>query len=170
MKRLFLLRHAETASSSEDGSDRLRPLTSKGQEDARALGLEIKTRALIPDLVYCSVATRTKQTLACLEDTLEDLSVIELETLYNGSCGDLFAAIQDSSEDVETLMIVAHNPGIHELAGRLTGDGDPALLEKLLFGYPPGSLSVIACPCEKWTDIQLGDNQLTALLSPSDYN
>ena len=169
MKRLFLLRHAEAGPSS-DGSDRERALSDTGKADARALGLEMKRRSYNPDFTFCSPALRTKQTLEGLERALPDLSVEYPDKLYNGACGDLLRFIQNANDEIENLMLIAHNPGIHELTAMLAGEGAPALVSRLAAGYKPGTLSVLDCPGQNWADIQPGENPLTDLLEPLDYN
>ena len=171
MKQILILRHAQAASA-KGGDDRARTLTPVGKEDAKALGMAMHRKGLRPDIVLCSSAQRTKETLegvlAAFED--EDIPVRYLDRIYGSATGDLFALVQNLEEDYDTALIVGHAPAIYELAVLLSGQGAPSLLNRLSGGYKPGTLSVVAARSETWNVLQPAENELTALLEPLDYN
>ncbi len=164
MKRLLLLRHAE-ARGFDSGPDRERSLTDDGANDAAALGLLIKKQNYTPDYIFCSPAKRTQQTLEQL--FLEGVKTQKPEPLYNSPCGDLLNFIQETNDDVQTLMVIAHNPGIYQLAAMLAAEGDNDSLTRLMSGgYRPATLSVLNLGADKWSAIQPGDNELIDLIEP----
>ncbi len=169
MKQLFLLRHAQ-ALPADGASDIERKLTPNGQADARALGTTMKNKNYQPDLVLCSPAKRTKETLEHLIESLEECPVETVPGIYHGTRGDLFHLIQNVSDDVKALLLIGHNPVIHELAATLAQEDSPALMSRLAGGYAPGTLSALDCACEKWADIQAASNPLTDFMEPLDYN
>ncbi len=169
MKRLFLLRHAQTLPAS-GLSDIDRKLTPNGQADARALGSAMKAKGYQPDFIYCSPARRTKETLSLLLESLEERTVESPNSIYHGTRGDLFHLIQNASKDVQNLLLVGHNPVIHELAATLAKEDSPALMNRLAGGYAPGTLGVLDCSCASWSEIQAGANPLTDFMEPLDYN
>lgn len=169
MRRLFLLRHAQTMPS--DGKhDKERKLTPIGQMDARALGAIMAKKKYQPDQVLCSPAVRTRDTLLGLMESLNTVSILYLLSLYEEGQDEMLKTIRNADDDVNTLMIVAHNPSIHSLTMTLALEDSPTLMNKLAAGYKPGTLSVLDCPCAHWADIKPGENTLVDLLEPLDYN
>ncbi len=161
-KRLFMLRHAQALPSS--AGDKSRALSPKGIKDAKALGRIMSEQGYIPDIVLCSPAKRTRQTLENLQTSLQITSVEFAEILYNGSTGDYLYEIQKISGNYNNILIIAHNPCIYELVILLAKQGNENLLQKLSMGYPPASLSVIKCKCESWLNIKPEENELIDLI------
>jgi phosphohistidine phosphatase len=169
MKRLLLLRHAQTMPS--DGlHDKERKLTPIGILDARALGSVMARKKYQPDQVLCSPAARTRETLEGLMESLNTVSILYLLGLYEEGQDEMLETIRKADDDVNTLMIVAHNPSTHSLALALAQDDSSPFLNKLASGYKPGTLSVLQCPIEKWRDLNPRENVLADLLEPLDYN
>jgi len=169
MKQLFLLRHAQTLPGN-GLADIERKLTPNGQTDARALGGAMKTRGYQPDFIFCSSARRTQETLGHIMETLEECPTEITPNIYHGGRGDLFHLIQNAGEDIDTILLIGHNPTIHKTAFTLAQEDSPALMGRLSGGYAPGTLSVFECSCATWAEIQAGTNPLIDLLEPLDYN
>lgn len=170
-KKLFLLRHAQAASAQSNG-DKSRNLTPKGIDDARALGQEMHRCDFIPDMILCSGATRTKETLAEIMKSL-DKATTEItydDIIYSGSTGDYLHLIQNMDDAYQNVLMVAHNPSIYELAILLSGMGSDSVMQRLSEGYQPATLSAIEVSCEKWADIQPAENTLIHIMNPMDYN
>lgn len=161
MKRLFLLRHAEASMNAP--SDRERPLTDHGLRQAEALGNTLRERDLLPDFVYCSPALRTRQTFERLN--LPSPASEQPERLYNAPTGDLLSFIQSTKDDVESVMVVAHNPGMHQLVVTLADMADNKAMDRLTFGYPPATLTILECPCRQWSEIQPGMNKALDIIA-----
>ena len=87
------------------------------------------------------------------------------DCLYNASSSDILYMIQRAQE--KAVLVIAHNPGIHQLARLLVGNGHKSDIEKLNIFYNPATLSVFDCPCERWEEIEPGKNRLVNLISPS---
>lgn len=168
-KRLFLLRHQQ-AMNNTGGGDKLRTLSPKGKEDARALGETMAHRGYMPDVVLCSPALRTKQTWEGISQNVKCDKVSSPDILYNGTTGDYLYEIQQVSDEYNNILFIAHNPSIYELVILLAAQGENNVLTRLGEGYPPGSLSVINCACDKWADIQPAINTLYSIKNPMDYN
>lgn len=169
MKKLYILRHAKAASP-ENGQDFDRPLSPQGIEDAAALGQLMTKQSYIPDIALCSTAKRTRETLDAL-GLPATTKASHSEKIYDASTGDLLEMIQSADDTAQSILLVGHNPAIHELALRLSSeDSGLSLLQRLLQGYSPGTLSVLDVPCKCWNDIQMGQNFLINLLAPIDYN
>ncbi len=172
MKRIYLLRHAQ-ALPAEGGRDFDRHLSPKGLDDARALGKFMASKFYAPEVVVCSAAVRTRETLKVVSDGFgEDFTGKTgfSDKVYEGHKADYFTMIQNTNDDHGSLLLVGHNPTIYELAGFLSAKGQNAVLERLSQGYQPASLSVINAPIDSWGDINPDECVLEALVSPMDYN
>lgn len=169
MKRLYLLRHAK-AMPSEGESDIERHLAPKGIEDAKALGALMKNKGYQPGCIECSPSVRTKETLEGLMDSIEETKIHYETKIYNASRSDLFAMIQNKGNDCDALMLIGHNPAIHELAAMLAAEGDGSLIGELMTKYPPGTLCMFDCPKATWADIQPAENVIVDFLTPDKYN
>lgn len=160
MPKLYLLRHAQAASSL-GGEDKDRPLTPQGIGQAKSIGPHLQDI----DLALCSSARRTKETLKHAGESGATIKKIEtLDILYNAMAGELLNAVQSYASN--NILVVAHNPGIHQFAKILTGDGEPDQLEKLNLFYNPATLSIFDCPIESWRELKPAQNKLIDLVIP----
>jgi phosphohistidine phosphatase len=122
MKRIIIVRHAK--SDWTDGSirDFDRPLNERGVLSAPAVGREIKSKALVPDLIISSPALRAKMTaLAVAESSGYNQSIIWNESFYFGYTGEIMHTLKGLQETVQSVMIFGHNPTWSSLAELLTG-------------------------------------------------
>jgi phosphohistidine phosphatase len=127
---LTLVRHAHAEWPNYSGKDFDRPLTNRGEEDALATAREILAAGLHPDLLLSSSARRARDTALILarELGLAAGAVRFADRLYNASGDTMEMAAQDAPSRSKHIMLVGHNPGISDLARRLTGDATLALL------------------------------------------
>jgi phosphohistidine phosphatase len=170
-KQLFILRHAQAAGAM-NGDDFERILTPKGTNDAKALGEYLRKKQYAINTVLCSPALRTRETYAALD--IHSAHEIFPNELYNAMAGDLFKSIQSVPDDVQTVLLVAHNPGVLELLSLLCDPSDEhqaaKLSDQLMMGYQPATLSVLNCDLNSWKELQPHENELIDLVSPIDYN
>ena len=123
---LTLIRHAKSSWNQPDISDFQRPLNKRGLHDAPRIGAALKreldTQGIAFDQLLCSTATRARETLDCLLPPLEiDADKIcYLQELYCASTQELIDAIKSQTRDTNHLAIIAHNPGLENLASWLT--------------------------------------------------
>lgn len=162
MLKLFLLRHAQAAGS-YDVDDYQRPLTTPhGIQQAQSVALSLPPITL----AICSAANRTRMTLDSIETTNGIVQQTKYsDDIYNGSAGDLLSAIQECGQE-ETLLIIAHNPGIHQLANVLASEDGSKDRELLRYDYAPATLSILECPIENWAEIKPSQNKLVDLVIP----
>jgi phosphohistidine phosphatase len=171
MHQLLLLRHAKSSRDDATLPDRDRPLNKRGFRAAAAIRGAMRELGLAPDVVLVSPARRTQETLAALEPW-DDTPLIEpTETLYLASANHLLAVLRGVSETVRSLLLIGHNPGMHELAVMLAGpraqSGSGAAVTRLAEGFPTGTLAefAIAVP---WRQLEAGGGQLVHFLRPRD--
>ncbi|OUI95620.1 phosphohistidine phosphatase [Acetobacter indonesiensis] len=143
-RRLLLLRHAEAASAPagdfSEHADLARPLTAAGRTAAIRCGDWLRTHALSPDLVLCSPARRTRETLEGLQPFLHTPSLFPTrfcDAIYEAPVEALTAQIRLAPTQARTVLLVGHNPGISALASLL--DNQAAVLDQ---GFATGSLAV----------------------------
>jgi len=154
MKRLYLLRHAKSSWDEAGLADHDRPLSSRGRRAADAMGRHLRAEGIAPQLILCSSAARTRETLTRIG--LEDAE-IERE-LYGASAGELLARLRRVPADIESVLVIGHNPGTHDLALALAG----APAEK----YPTGALATIDLEIDAWSAIAAGGGRLVAFVRP----
>lgn len=119
MKTLLVLRHAKAAGSSPSGEDRDRPLTERGERDAKAMGKCLRKLDVIPDAVISSTATRARQTAEIVAEHCKFKGRIECrDDLYLPTTATLIAAIRGNT-DADCLLVVGHNPGLEDLVNQL---------------------------------------------------
>jgi phosphohistidine phosphatase len=138
MKQLFIVRHAKAEAGAPDQSDFDRALTEKGRNDAFALGLFLKEQNLWPQKALVSTARRTRETFAQMKLSLGDKTSEEFcDKIYNAAFEDLCSQIFSTSDSIESLMIVGHNPGVHALAVYFSKAGEEPQ------NFPPASLCIL---------------------------
>ncbi len=163
MKRLLILRHARTFPASAQG-DRERALTPEGIADAGALGVVMKQKNYTPDGVLCSPAIRARQTLECLLQSLPPVPAIYKEIIYEGGCEDLLDLVRETDDRYAALLLVGHNPSVHQFAASMARDDSSPLMEGLVSGYAPGTLTILECPRSAWAELKPGGNRLADIL------
>ena len=171
MRQLLLLRHAKSSWDDRELPDHERPLNPRGRRAAMAMRDAMERLGLAPDLVLVSSSVRTVQTLEALEPWADTPLVERMEALYNASASALLDTLRDVKETVRSVLIVAHNPGIHELAVTLVGTQAMTLanadLRRLGEGYPSGALSEFTVP-GPWRALESGGARLVRFLCPRD--
>jgi phosphohistidine phosphatase len=156
---LIVLRHAK-AVHVPGLADRERPLTDRGERDAGLAGETLKQVGLAPDLVLCSPSARTRQTAELALARLAPGAPLHLESeIYEAYPDELLELIGRTDDDVSTLLLVGHNPGVYELIMNLTlVHGDE--------GFPPGAFAVLETG--SWADLGPGDGRLISRWTPKD--
>lgn len=171
MRQLLLLRHAKSSWDDRDLPDHDRPLNPRGKQAAGAMRGAMANLGLCPDLVLVSTARRTRETAAALEPWPETPLVELMDSLYLASAPALLAALQAVAETVRSVLLVGHNPGLHELAVKLVGTEAMTLANpdtrRLSEGYPSGALTEFSVP-GPWGGLAEGGGRLVRFLSPRD--
>lgn len=141
MKTLILIRHGE-AEPAYATSDFNRNLTLDGKAAVKDLGIRMNEWDIVPEIIVSSNANRTKQTSEGLLSQLKDPCGVQyFEALYNAPPAVLRSHIEDQSKHFNTLVVIAHNPGISILAGELSGQ---------LVSFKPGEGIVLEIDLKEW--------------------
>ena len=171
MRRLMLLRHAKTENEAPSGRDEDRRLDNRGHRDAAEIGSWIGHHPPFPDLVLVSHAMRALQTWQIAWEAMKELvSEPEVELvpeLYGADVSQLLETIRDaSSADPKRLMLVGHNPGMHELVLALAGGGDRAGRKALTDNLPTSGLAIFDFDIDVWADVAFRRGRLAVFVSP----
>ncbi len=111
-RRLILMRHAKSSWSSNAANDHDRPLNKRGKRDAPRIARALAARDWLPEAVWSSSATRTRQTWKRMQKALDaPIEVVFDEAYYHGGLEDIRASAMRWPGDAETMMVVGHNPG-----------------------------------------------------------
>jgi phosphohistidine phosphatase len=171
MRQLLLLRHAKSSWDDPALSDHARPLAQRGQRAAAAMRRVVQGLGLQPDLVLVSSAQRTLQTLEALEPWDETPNIEPMDGLYLAGAEQLLKVLRGTPELVRSVMVVGHNPGLHELAVTLVGAQGMTQADegarRLAAGYPSGALAefTVAVP---WQRLGEGTGRLVRFVCPRD--
>ncbi|ALG13669.1 SixA phosphatase family protein [Kibdelosporangium phytohabitans] len=134
VRTLLILRHA-SAANAVDLADVERPLTPIGREEATKVGRDLA--AMRPEHVLCSPALRTRQTWDRVRAELANQPAVTFDqSMYLAGVDTLRELVWQTGDDVTTLLLIGHNPAVHELAWVLLGEQAPQR-------FPPASLAAV---------------------------
>ena len=165
MRQLLLFRHAKSTWDDASVPDRDRPLNARGRRSAAVMRQAMRDLGLAPDMVLVSTARRTMETLEALEPW-DDTPLIEpMDSLYLASPVQLTAALHGVAETVRSVLLIAHNPGLHDLALGLAGSSGSATERALAEGFPTAALAEFVV-AGSWWDLREGSGRLVRFLTP----
>jgi phosphohistidine phosphatase len=117
--------------------------------------------------VLCSSARRARETLAALQPALGDQAeVLVTDDLYGADAGVVVRRLGEVDPNIGSVMIVGHNPALHDLALELTGDGDAAAVAQLHTKFPTGALATLQLGPTRWDELAAGQAYLANLVLP----
>jgi phosphohistidine phosphatase len=167
MRRLLLLRHAKAERSEPGTQDRARVLIERGRNDAARIGAYMASHALLPDRVVLSPSARTQETWKYLSGAFKPApAVISAERLYNAAPRDIIAIIKATPASAHSLMLIGHNPGLHEAAVMLIASGDIDVRERLREGLPTAGLVIIDFAFDDWSKLHPQSGRVERFVSP----
>ena len=166
MRRLMLLRHGKSAWP--DGvDDHERPLAKRGRTTCSLMGRYMADEALLPDLTIVSTARRARESWELVRPAFaQDIVEHDEPRIYEASASAILDVVRKTRPDVHTLLLVGHNPGLHELALKLIGDGSSSDLSRLQQKYPTAGLVVIDFKFRRWSKISATLGRLERFETP----
>ncbi|MGF1550634.1 MAG: histidine phosphatase family protein [Sphingomonadaceae bacterium] len=171
-KRVTLLRHAKSSWDDPVLRDFDRPLNRRGARAARTVGREMRALGLAFDAVIVSPAARAVETLAGIEEGYGgSLGAARDERVYLATPDLLLELVHETDGAAQSLLILGHNPGLHQFALRLgSEEGEKGLRGELLAKYPTASLAEIEFETDNWHDVRFGGGCLTRFVRPRDLD
>lgn len=169
---LFLLRHAKSSWDDTRLEDIDRPLNTRGRMAAKTMGQHMAKKPLIPLKVLCSPAARTRQTWNIISKQLNNAPTPSIiPELYDFGDGNaVLACIRRADESDASLMIIGHNPALHNLARRLIIMADTDRHQRIIVKFPTCALAVISFGSDNWKDIAEGSGTLKHFIRPKDLD
>jgi phosphohistidine phosphatase len=158
VKHLLLLRHAKSSWDDPALDDHDRPLAPRGRKAATLIGARLRSDQTSVDLVLSSTALRARETV----DLVAPPGTVEIDDrLYGASADELLQRIRQVPDEVESVMLVGHNPAIHDLAAELVAGADEQALGK----FPTGALATLSFT-GPWRSLAPGHARLVTFVKP----
>lgn len=158
MKKLYLMRHATSNWPENIATDIQRPLTPKGAQEADQMGRILHSKAESIDLMMVSAAVRTQETAKVLKQYVKIQKSLTSEEIYETTHEHLLKVILSTPVEVESLLLLAHNPSISMLTTLFLGT---------YADLPPAVLVEIHFDVDKWNDIDRSSITYDCITVPS---
>lgn len=162
MKNLFLLRHAKSSWDNAALGDFDRPLSKRGISNAIQLSEYIQKHSISFDLVLSSPSERTQSTIDLVMSSLDPIpSSNSKECIYHASVSSLIQLITEQDDEINNLLIIGHNPGLHILTETLTNES--------IVKFPTCAFAKIT-NFNHWKDVDAGILTLESVITPKELN
>jgi len=160
LHKLYLLRHAKSDWSVSGQKDIDRELNAKGINDALRIGRRLYDMEVMPDLIICSVAQRTRQTAEyiCEQLKFDQDAIVFNEDIYEASMRTLFNTITTLDDQHKSVMLIGHNPGFTYLAEYLT--------KEVIENVPTCGVVCIEFDIDSWKEVSGGLGVLKWFIHP----
>jgi len=160
MKTIFFLRHAKSSWNDLRQTDYDRPLAPRGVEAAPKMGKYIAKAGYNPQLILCSGAKRTRETLSLILPHLDnnhDTSIRIKKDFYDmPSVLQMLEMITRLPAHYDRVMIIGHNPIMEGCASMLSQSGAMEATQLMAQKFPTAALAVIKFDCENWAEVENG--------------
>lgn len=168
MATLWLLRHLKSAWDIPGQPDFERGLALRGVKAGPLVAAELARRGVIPDLILCSAARRTRATLDLVGERWQRVDTCIEAGLYEASAKILLRRLRTVGDDRQGVVLIGHNPGLEELAALLCGGrGEAAALRHLAEKFPTGALATLARDGASWRDLAAASCRLQDFVRPA---
>jgi phosphohistidine phosphatase len=159
MHFLHLLRHAKS-DRDEAVEDHERPLSRRGREAARRVGQSLPSALGVIDLVLCSTSLRTRETAALVRAGFgAPPRILYEEALYLAGRAALIRCLRRLDENLAAVMLIGHNPGLHELVLALAASDSPSYRELAGGKFPTAARASFAIDVP-WVDLARSQHAL----------
>ncbi|MBA8879762.1 SixA phosphatase family protein [Phyllobacterium myrsinacearum] len=170
MLRLMFLRHAKS-DWPDDIDDHERPLAERGRQASPLMARYMAKEGLLPDLVLVSTARRTMETWELVRPAFGyEIGWREEPRIYEAPARVIVDIVRSTSPAFKTLLVIGHNPGLHDAALKITGTGTESDLDRLGQKYPTAGLVVIDFKIRSWSELSEQSGQLERFVTPKTIN
>jgi phosphohistidine phosphatase len=162
MKTLLLMRHAKSSWDDDGLPDHDRPLNTRGERSAPRMGGVLVDAGQCPELIVSSTALRARTTALAVAEAFEWKPEVRLKrSLYMASAGDIFAEAECAPNEVETLMLVGHNPGTEDLVSDLA---------QMRQAMPTAAVAIFTFPIDDWAGMTSARAELVTVWRPKEID
>ncbi|MFI9063916.1 SixA phosphatase family protein [Streptomyces sp. NPDC053429] len=166
-RRIVLVRHAKAVPKNVT-EDFERALSDRGCHDAPRAGGWLERSGYGVDLALCSSARRARQTWQLMMPLLSaPPPTLYQARLYEAEAHDLLSAVAEAAAEVTGIVLIGHNPAIHEVARSLCGAGPKKLVRRLGAAFPTSAVAVLTVK-GGWDGVAPGAARLAAFWAPGD--
>ena len=170
MKRLTLIRHAKSSWEDHDISDFDRSLAPRGIKATPKMAQYLLKEELFPDLVFCSPARRTKETLARLQTIItNEVEVNYDRSIYSAGMGEGILNLLKTLDPLEDhIWVIGHNPAIQELSLGLANwtDDQAVTRSRILRKFSTAGVCSMTFDTDSWTEIGFSKGYVTHFMTP----
>ena len=166
MLRLVLFRHGQ-AVPHDQGPDINRSLTATGQNESGSTGKALAESGVLPDLVLVSPATRTRETWDSAKAYLPHAEMRIERDLYLATPDMILSLLHALGTGPKTVMVVGHNPSLHDFALGCYGFGDRYAFAKLRDEFPTAGCAVFDFDMTAWSDLSEHKGRLDRFFMPA---
>lgn len=160
MKTLYLLRHAKSSWDNANLTDFERPLNERGMKAAPFMGRYMKENNIVPDVIISSPAVRANETAELAIEAAEMETELRFnERIYDATWLDLLRVIANIEDEIETVLLIGHNPGFEETVFRLT--------DKMV-SMPTAALVKITLDIKRWNETRELCGSFEWIVKPKD--
>jgi phosphohistidine phosphatase len=163
MRTLYLLRHAKSRWDEPGCPDSQRRLAPRGVRDAKLIAKHLRRLGVAPELVLCSSAVRTRETLELVLPALGAPAVRVEDELYGAASEVLLERLYTLPEEIGSVLLIGHNPGLQDLALTLVSSGGDRA--RLAAKFPTSALATLTLA--SWRP-DPGDAELVGYVVPKE--
>jgi len=171
-KFITLLRHLKSSWEDPALEDFDRPLNLRGEAAGPLVRDALATRTPAPDLILCSTARRTRETLALVGEAFPESPRRFLDSLYRAKVADLLVQIAGLPETVGSVLVVGHDPSLKEtvlhLAAAPFNSTQFEIRHRISRKYPTGGVALLALYLDRWSAISPGCGEMVRFFAPRD--
>jgi len=162
MKTLLLMRHAKSSWDEGDLPDHDRPLNTRGEKNAPQMARALLEAGQKPALIVSSTALRARTTAFAVAEALQWKPEVRLRReLYMASAADILREAARAPDDVESLLLVGHNPGMEDLVS------DLAVMRQAM---PTAAIAAFGFELDAWSRIHPSQAELLKVWRPKEID
>jgi phosphohistidine phosphatase len=158
--KLYIARHAKSSWEDFTLSDHERPILDKGKKKTIVVANELKRRGEIPEIIMSSTAVRASQTAEIFAEIMgypKD-KIIYNKNLYHANDDQILEELYGLDNNIKSIMIVAHNPGLTDLVNIFTKD--------FIYNLPTSGVACVKFKSDKWENIDTCKHKVEFILTP----
>jgi len=152
---IFVLRHAKSDWNDPTLDDFDRPLAPRGRAAAPRVGRFLRDRGFVPERILCSTAARARATWDLVAKEMGTAPAAEFsDALYLAPKQKILAMIRALPDNCASVLVVGHNPGLHDLVLGLAGaQSNPKLLKRIERGFPTAAFAALVFDVDRWRNV-----------------